>query len=128
VTARRTLAQWFCLLGGAVLLLRGIVGFALLDSSFDTPGEGWHHSIHLVSGIVLIALARHVDLARAGALGFGIFYTGLAVIGIADGSEVLGIIEADFADKTFHTVLGLASLAAGLLSPPQRAVAPPASA
>jgi hypothetical protein len=128
VTARRTLAQWFCLLGGAVLLLRGIVGFVALDSSFDTPGEGWHHSIHLVSGIVLIALARNVDLARAGALGFGIFYTGLAVIGIADGSEVLGIIEADFADKTFHTVLGLASLGAGVASPPQRATAPPASA
>jgi hypothetical protein len=126
VVARRTLAQWFCLLGGAVLLIRGIVGFALLDSSFDTPGEGWHHSIHLVSGIVLIALARNVDLARAGALGFGIFYTGLAVIGIVDGSEVLGLIEADVADKTFHTVLGLASLASGLLSPPERPAARPA--
>jgi hypothetical protein len=128
VAARRSPAQWFCLLGGAVLLLRGIVGFVALDSSFDTPGEGWHHSIHLVSGIVLIALARNVDLARAGALGFGIFYTGLAVIGIVDGNEVLGLIEADVADKTFHTVLGLASLAAGLLSPPQRAAAPPARA
>ena len=118
LTAGRTPAQLFCLIGGAVLLLRGVVGFVALDSSFDTPGEGWHHLIHLVSGAVLIALARGADLARAGALGFGVFYTGLAVIGIVDGEQVLGLIEADVADKTFHTVLGLASLAAGLLSRP----------
>jgi hypothetical protein len=116
VAAQRTPAQWFCLLGGGVLLLRGIVGFVALDTSFDTPGEGWHHLIHLVSGALLIALSRGADVARASAIGFGIFYTGLAVIGIADGEEVLGLIEADAADKLFHAVLGLASLAAGLAS------------
>ncbi len=116
----RTYAQWFCLVGGAVLLIRGVVGYAVLDSSFDTPGEGWHHLIHLVSGVVLLALARQAGVARAAAIGFGVFYTGLAVIGIADGEEVLGLIEADAADKLFHTVLGLASLAAGLLSPGAR--------
>ena len=99
-----------------MLLIRGVVGFVALDTSFDTPGEGWHHLIHLASGIVLIALARGADLARSAAIGFGVFYTALAVIGIVDGDEVLGLIEADVADKTFHTVLGLASLAAGLVS------------
>ena len=112
----RTPAQLFCLVGGAVLLLRGIVGFVALDSSFDTPGEGWHHLIHLASGVVLMALARGPDVARSAAIGFGIFYTGLAVIGIVDGEEVLGLIEADAPDKLFHTVLGLASLGAGLVS------------
>ncbi len=29
---------------------------------------------------------------------------------------MLGLIEADVADKTFHTVLGLASLGSGLAS------------
>jgi Domain of unknown function (DUF4383) len=116
MATQRTYAQWFCLIGGAVLLGRGIVGYVALDSSFDTPGEGWHHLIHLVSGLILIALARVADLARAAALGFGVFYTGLAVIGIVDGEEVLGLIEADAADKLFHTVLGLASLGAGLAS------------
>ena len=124
----RTPAQWFCLIGGAVLLLRGVVGFVALDSSFSTPGEGWHHLIHLVSGVVLIALARETGIARAAALGFGIFYTGLAVIGIADGDTVLGLIAADVADKTFHTLLGLASLGAGIVSPPQRTTAPAAGA
>jgi hypothetical protein len=109
-----------------VLLGRGVVGYAFLDSSFDTPGEGWHHLIHLVSGIVLILLAREHGIARASAIGFGIFYTGLAVIGIADGNDVLGLIEADAADKTFHTVLGLASLGSGLASPPERTARPAA--
>ena len=104
-----------------MLLIRGLVGFAVLDSSFDTPGEGWHHLIHLVSGIALIALAGGAGLARSAAIGFGVFYTGLAVIGIVDGEEVLGLIEADAADKLFHTVLGLASLGAGLASPAGRA-------
>ena len=128
MAAQRTLAQWFCLVGGAVLLLRGVVGYVALDSSFSTPGEGWHHLIHLVSGIVLIALGRNIDLSRAGALGFGVFYTSLAVIGIVDGESVLGLIEADVADKTFHTVLGLASLGAGLASSPRRTSAPTAHA
>ena len=126
MAASRTPAQWFCLVGGAVLLVRGVVGFVALDTSFDTPGEGWHHLIHLVSGALLIGLSRVPDLARAGALGFGIFYAGLAVIGIVDGQEVLGLIEADAADKTFHTVLGLASLGAGLASRPRQAEPKPA--
>ena len=124
MAARRTPAQWFCLLGGAVLLARGIVGFVVLDTSFDTPGEGWHHLIHLVSGALLIAVARWVDLARAGALGFGVFYGGVALVGIVDGDDVLGLIAADAADKTFHTVLGLASLGAGLASLRPRAPGP----
>jgi hypothetical protein len=126
VAASRTYAQWFCLIGGAVLLGRGIVGYAFLDSSFDTPGEGWHHLIHLVTGAILLVAGRDPSPARALALGFGVFYTGLAVIGIVDGEEVLGLIEADVADKAFHTVLGLASLAAGLLSPRERAAPAPA--
>jgi hypothetical protein len=112
----RSPAQLFCLIGGALLLLRGVIGFVALDTSFDTPGEGWHHLIHLVSGIGLVALAGRSELARAGAIGFGVFYAGIAVIGIVDGEDVLGLIAADPADKTFHALLGAASLAAGLIS------------
>jgi hypothetical protein len=114
----RTPAQWFCLVGGVVLFGRGVVGFAFLDASFETPGEGWHHLIHLVSGAGLLAVMGAPALARVLAIGFGLAYAGLAVIGIVDGSDVLGLIAADTADKTFHVVIGLASLAAGLASPP----------
>lgn len=97
-------------------MARGLVGFALLDTSFDLPGEGWHHLIHLSSGAVLVIGAARAEAARTLAIGFGLVYTGFAAIGIADGDDVLGLIAADAADKTFHTVIGLASLGAGLIS------------
>jgi hypothetical protein len=50
---------------------------------------------------------------------YAIVYAGFAGIGIADGDDVLGLIAADTADKVFHTVIGLASLGAGLASPPR---------
>jgi hypothetical protein len=117
VRSHRTAAQWFCLLGGAVLLVRGLVGFAILDTSFDLPGEGWHHLIHLSSGALLLMAGRSPVSARALAIGFGLVYAGFALIGIADGDDVLGLIAADTADKIFHAVIGLASLGAGLASP-----------
>ena len=95
---------------------RGIVGFAFLDTSFDLPGEGWHHLIHLVSGAALLAAGRTPGPARAFAIGFGLVYAGVALIGIVDGSDVLGVIAADTADKTFHAVIGLTSLGTGLAS------------
>lgn len=117
MSSPRTPAQWFCLLGGAVLLVRGLVGFAFLDTSFELPGEGWHHLIHLSSGAVLMAAGRAPAPARALAIGFGLVYGGFAGIGITDGDDVLGLIAADTADKLFHSVIGLASLGAGLASP-----------
>jgi hypothetical protein len=116
VESRRTLAQTFCLFGGGVLLIRGVVGFALLDTSFDLPGEGWHHLIHLVSGAALLAAARLPGPATVLAIGFGAFYTGVAAAGIVDGDDVAGLIAADAADKAFHTILGLTALGMGLAS------------
>lgn len=124
MAAARTPAQWFCLVGGVVLLGRGLVGFAFLDSDFSTPGEGWHHLIHLVSGVALLgAFAADASVARLAAIGFGVAYASLAVAGIVEGDTAFGLIGADAADKAFHTVIGLASLAAGLLSAPPRAPA-----
>lgn len=123
----RTPARWFCLVGGGLLLGRGLVGFAFLDSSFDTPGEGWHHLIHLVSGVALLgALAAGEGAARMAAIAFGIGYASLAVAGVVEGDTAFGLIGADLADKTFHTVIGLASLGAGLASRPPRPRAAPA--
>lgn len=119
-------AQWFCLIGGAVLLVRGLVGFAFLDASFELPGEGWHHLIHLVSGAALVAAGRSPESARVLAIAFGIVYVGVAAAGIADGEDVLGLIAADTADKTFHAVIGATSLGAGLWSGRGRAQSQPA--
>ena len=120
----RTPAQLFCLIGGALLLGRGIVGFAFLDAEFSTPGEGWHHLIHLISGVALMgAFVLSAEASRMAAIMFGIGYTSLAIAGVVEGDTAFGLIGADVADKLFHTVIGLASLGAGLASRPPRPAA-----
>ena len=123
----RTPAQWYCLLGGLALLLAGVLGF-ISDSSFDT-GDGvdggsflgfevnaWHNLVHVASGLVLIAAARKRASARAVAIGFGLVYGLVALIGIIDGSDVLGIIPINSADNVLHVALAALGLLTGLIS------------
>ncbi|MDQ3823631.1 MAG: DUF4383 domain-containing protein, partial [Actinomycetota bacterium] len=90
-------------LGGLALLLAGAFGF-LADSSFDTGDavqggsflgfevNAIHNLIHLASGLVLLAASRRRGPARSVAIGFGVVYGAVAVIGLIDGSDVLGLI------------------------------------
>lgn len=110
----RTPAQWFCLIGGAILLARGLIGFAFLDASFELPGEGWHHLIHAISGAILLAGSAAAAPARLLAIGFGLAYMALALAGIADGNDSFGLIAADAPDKVFHVAIGLVSLGTGV--------------
>jgi hypothetical protein len=123
----RTPAQWYCLLGGASLLLAGILGF-FADASFDT-GNGVdggsllgfevnaiHNLIHLASGLLLLAASRTRPLARTVAIGFGAVYGLVAVIGLVDGSDVLGLIPINSADNVLHVALALLGIVTGLMS------------
>src|SRR5918998_6401747 len=100
---RRTPAQWYCLLAGLALLLAGIAGF-IADSSFDTGdgiqgGEllsifevnGIHNLIHVASGLLLLAASPKRASAKAVAIGFGLVYGVVTIIGLIDGQDVLGI-------------------------------------
>ena len=111
----RSAAQWFCLVGGTLLLLRGGIG-VLLDPVFESPGEGWHQLIHMSSGAILLVACRGAAPALAAALAFGVFYAGVAVIGFVDGAEVAGIIPVQSADNGLHTILTLSALGTGLAS------------
>jgi hypothetical protein len=111
----RSTAQWFCLIGGAILLVRGAVGVAL-DPEFASPGEGWHQLIHLTTGVVLLAAGRDVTLALAAALGFGVAYAVVAVAGFVDGSDVVAVIPVERGDNVLHTVITVTALVAGLIS------------
>src|SRR3954447_19388815 len=87
-----TLAQLYCLLGGLSLLLAGIFGF-LADGSFDVGDSlsrdsflgfdvnGWHNVVHLASGLLLLAVSRSRRAGKSTALGFGLVYGAVAVIG-----------------------------------------------
>jgi hypothetical protein len=124
---RRTPAQWYCLLAGLALLLAGIFGF-IADSSFDT-GDGVqgdlflgfevnaiHNLIHLASGLVLLAASPKRASARAVALGFGLVYGLVAIIGLVDGSDVLGLIPINSADNLLHVALAALGILTGLIS------------
>jgi hypothetical protein len=124
---RRTPAQWYCLLAGLSLLLAGIFGF-ISDSSFDT-GDGVqgdlflgfevnaiHNLIHLASGLVLLAASPKRASARAVALGFGLVYGLVAIIGLVDGSDVLGLIPVNSADNLLHITLAALGILTGLVS------------
>lgn len=117
LAAGRTPAQLFCLLGGALLFGRGVLGYFIVDASFELPGEGWHTTIHLLSGTVLLAgLAAGRAAAAWAAIGFGLFYLSVVVVGIVDGADYFGLIPVRLDDHIFHSAIGTTSLASGLVS------------
>jgi hypothetical protein len=133
-----TPAQGYCLAAGLVLALVGILGF-IADASFDTSAtdtdttgnadgalqgdgflgfevNGWHNVVHLLSGLVLLAAFRRHRTAKAVAIGFGVVYGIVAIIGLVDGNEVLGIIPVNGPDNVLHIALSLLGIVAGLAS------------
>jgi hypothetical protein len=123
----RTPAQWYCLLAGLALLLAGAFGF-ISDSSFDTGDRiqgdlflgfavnAIHNLIHVASGLVLIAASPRRASARVVALGFGLVYGLVAIIGLIDGVDVLGLIPINPADNLLHIALAALGIITGLMS------------
>lgn len=132
MTDRYTPAQIYSLVFGATLLLMGIVGFAA-SSSFETGtnisgGEliafevnGWHNLVHILSGLVGLALWRNPASARAFALGFGAVYAVVTLWGFIDGNTVLGLIPVNTADNVLHLAIAAAGILSGLASSADRA-------
>jgi len=130
--AGRTPAQLYALVFGAVLLLVGIVGF-FLSASFATGDavaqekatlilfdiNGWHNVVHLASGAVGLAMAGTPASARIFALGFGVVYALVTVLGFLvtnDMEVLLGIIPVNAADNLLHLAIAALGIAAGLAS------------
>lgn len=135
----RTLAQWYCLLAGAALLLLGLFGF-LADAGFgvadDVPSgtvdgslflgfevNGWHNLVHLASGAIGLAVMGSASGSRAYALGFGVVYGIVTLWGLIAGDNVLGLIPVNFADHLLHLGIAALGIGAGLASPAQRVAA-----
>lgn len=96
-----TLAQWFCVLAGGVLVIRGI-SVLVSGPSFGLPGAGWHASFHLVSGVLLIAAHARRTLAYRAAIAFAVAYGTVTVAGIVNGHEVFGVIPVGTRDNVIH--------------------------
>jgi Domain of unknown function (DUF4383) len=138
-------ARLYCLLVGAVLVFAGIVGF-FYEASFDTGTSiksdkvfdilavnGWHNLVHLGIGAVLLIGAG--GAARATALGVGVIYLVLAVLGfiatggggidfIAENNVLIDLVPVNDEDNVLHLILGVTGVLAGLASRRRAAPAP----
>jgi hypothetical protein len=136
----KTLAQIYALALGATLVLVGIIGF-LAEPSFAVGDDaqrgtlilfdvnGWHNVVHLLSGIVGLALAGTAAKARMFCIGYGAVYVLVTILGfiVGDGGLLLSIIPINTADNLLHLVIAVTGIAIGLASPavsetPRRAV------
>jgi Domain of unknown function (DUF4383) len=129
----RTPAQVYALVFGITLVIAGIAGF-FADASFGDVGSGvqgdelivfevngWHNVVHLLSGLLGLALAGSPAGARGYALGFGGVYLLVSLWGLIDGSDVLfGLLPVNGADNVLHILISLAGILAGLASDPRR--------
>jgi hypothetical protein len=134
----KTLAQVYAMALGGVLVLVGLVGF-LVEPSFGVGDSaqrgtlilfdinGWHNVVHLLSGIVGLAMAGTAAKARLFSIGYGVVYVLVTILGfvVGDGGLLLSIIPINTADNLLHLVIALTGIGVGLASPigsPRRAV------
>jgi len=125
-------AQAYCALAGAALLGAGVLGF-LANASFGGAGNrdelivfdvnGWHNVVHILSGLLLLAVVPSAKAARAVALAFGLTYGLVAIIGIVDGSDVFGLLPINTADNVLHVGLAALGVLAGLAPAPRATTA-----
>ncbi|MEA2219242.1 MAG: hypothetical protein QOJ35_1868 [Solirubrobacteraceae bacterium] len=126
----KTLAQIWALALGGVLVLVGIVGF-FVEPSFGVGDSaqrgtlilfdinGWHNVVHLLSGIVGLAMAGTAARARLFSIGYGIVYVLVTILGFAvgDGGLLLSIIPINTADNVLHLAIAVTGIAIGVSSP-----------
>jgi len=126
----KTLAQIYALVLGAVLVLIGILGF-FVEPSFSVGDSaergtliffdinGWHNVVHLLSGVVGLAMAGTAAKARLFAIGYGVVYVLVTILGfiVGDGGLLLSIIPINTADNLLHLAIAASGIAIGLASP-----------
>jgi hypothetical protein len=126
----KTLAQVYAMTLGGVLVLVGIVGF-FVEPSFGVGDSaqrgtlilfdinGWHNVVHLLSGIVGLAMAGTAAKARLFSIGYGVVYVLVTILGfvVGDGGLLLSIIPINTADNVLHLAIAVTGIAVGLSSP-----------
>jgi hypothetical protein len=127
----RSPAQVFALVIGGALTIVGIVGF-FYSASFATGDgssrdavvgvldvNGWHNLVHIASGAIGLLVAGSYGGSRAYALGIGLVYLALALLGFlaGDGDEIFKAIPVNTADNFLHLLIGIAGVGGGLATP-----------
>jgi hypothetical protein len=134
----RSPAQVYAMVIGATLVVAGIIGF-FYSASFDT-GDGtergavlgildvnaWHNLVHILTGALGLAVAASYSGARGYAIGLGLVYLLVALLGFlaGDGDEIFNLIPVNTEDNFLHLLIGLAGVGGGLATP---GTAPPST-
>jgi hypothetical protein len=118
---------------GAVFLLVGVLGFIPgITSDYDTLAFAGHDSeakllgifqvsilhniVHLLFGIVGLALARRTESAISFLIGGGVVYLVLWLYGlVTHDTSTANFVPVNTADDWLHFVLGLGMIALGVL-------------
>jgi len=129
--AERSPAQVYALVIGLTLVVAGVVGF-FYSASFSTGDgserdavlgildvNGWHNLVHIASGAVGLLVAGSYRGARSYALGLGVVYLLVTLLGFiaGDGDEILNLIPVNTEDNFLHLLIAIAAIAAGLATP-----------
>jgi hypothetical protein len=126
----RSTVQMVATLIGAVFVLVGIIGFIpglttnLYDGLEFAGDDGnaeilgifhtsvLHNIVHLLFGLVGLALARTWSGARTFLIGGGVIYIALWLLGIVGGADW---IPSNTADHWLHFVLGVSMIGLGVI-------------
>lgn len=131
-TARWAPVQWAAVVAGALFMVVGIAGFVPgITTGYDAMTFAGHHSgahllglfevsvlhnvLHLLFGVLGLALAPTFNGARGFLVGSGVVYLALWVYGllVAPGSAA-NVVPVNTADNWLHLALGVLLLAAGV--------------
>lgn len=106
---------------GVIFALVGLLGFVsnpLVGAGAVFETDMMHNLVHLVTGLILLAVAFLASRSAALVLKVvGAVYLVLGVVGFyASGGYLLGLIASNGADNWLHLALGIVLLAVGFLS------------
>jgi hypothetical protein len=131
----RSPAQLFALIFGVVLLAAGILGF-FYNASFEVGDEverdavlgildvnAWHNIVHILSGVLGLAVVGSYAASRLYAFGLGAVYVVVTILGFAygDGDAIFSLIPINTEDNILHLLIAIAGIGAGLATPAQPA-------
>ena len=130
----RSPVQWFCLIGGVVALAFGALGF-MVNSTFDNASfgfdfddevlngdlflavevNGWTNVVNIAAGVLLLLAFPARAAARAMAVGVGLMYAVIAILGFIDGNEVFDFMVTNTVGNVVYALFAAIALIAGLL-------------